>query len=515
MPTRSGFSVLVVLAVLVVLVLAPLASPSRAQAKEEAAKPAEPKKPVEEKISRTQHAITVDGQRIAYTATAGTLILRTEEGTPRASVFHVAYMRDGVKDPAERPVTFAFNGGPGGASVWVHFGAFGPKRVDLDAQGFPLPPPGRLVDNENSILDVTDLVFVDPVSTGYSRPAPGVEAKEFHGLENDVESMAEFIRLWLTRNGRMASPKFIAGESYATIRAAGLAARLIDRYGLRLNGIVFISTALNSLTRSFDSGNDMPFVTFLPTYTAAAWYHKKLPPELSGDLRRTLEEVKKFALDEYAPALLQGDWLPAGRRRVIAEKLARYTGLSVDYVERSNLRIEHARFCKELLRDQGKTIGRIDSRFTTRDLDAVGEYGEFDPSLTGFDAPFTETTVDYLRRDLGYKEDELVYERLTDKVFPWHFPNHENRYANLAEILRQTMMKNPDMKVFIASGYYDLASPFFDGDYAVAHMGLPEKERPRVRFGYYESGHMVYVRPEDHRKLRQDVTGFIREATER
>jgi carboxypeptidase C (cathepsin A) len=510
MRRRSVFYVPAVLAVLFVLVPAP-----RAQAKEEAPKPAEPKPALEEKISRTQHAITVDGQHIAYTATAGTLVLRTEEGTPRASVFHVAYTRDGVKDPAERPVTFAFNGGPGGASVWVHFGAFGPKRVDLDAQGFPLPPPGRLVDNENSILDVTDLVFVDPVSTGYSRPAPGVEAKEFHGLENDVESMAEFIRLWLTRNGRMASPKFIAGESYATIRAAGLSARLIDRYGIRLNGIVLISTALNSLTRSFDSGNDMPFVTFLPTYTAAAWYHKRLSPELSGDLRRTLEEVKKFALDEYAPALLQGDWLPAERRRAIAEKLARYTGLSVGYVERSNLRIEHARFCKELLRDQGKTIGRIDARFTTKDLDAVGEIGEFDPSLTGLDAPFTETTVDYLRRDLGYKEDELIYERITDKVFPWHFPNHENRYANLAETLRQTMMKNPGMKVFIASGYYDLATPFFDGDYAVAHMALPEKERPRVRFGYYESGHMVYVRPEDHRKLRQDVTGFIREATGR
>jgi carboxypeptidase C (cathepsin A) len=469
-----------------------------------------PAKPLEEKVARTQHALTVGGQRIAYTATAGTLLLRKEDGTPRASVFHVAYTRDGVKDPAERPVTFAFNGGPGGAAIWVHFGAFGPKRVELDPKGFPLPGPGRLVDNENSILDVTDLVFVDPVSTGYSRPAPGVDAKDFHGLENDIESMAEFIRLWLTRNARMASPKFLAGESYATIRVTGLSARLIDRYGIRVNGVLLISTALNSLTRSFDPGNDMPYLTFLPTYTAAAWYHRKLPSDLAGDLQKALEESKRFAIEEYGPALLQGDWLPAERRRAVAEKLARLTGLSLDYVQRSNLRVEHARFCKELLRDQGKTIGRIDARFTTTDRDSVGEIGEFDPSLNGYDAPFVETTVDYLRRDLQYTEDTLVYERLYD-VFPWHTPNHENRYVDMSEVLRQTMMKNPAMKVFIASGYYDLATPFFDGDYAVAHMGLPEKDRSRVRFGYYECGHMLYTRPEDHRKLKADVAAFLRE----
>jgi carboxypeptidase C (cathepsin A) len=502
MPKKSDLARALALAWLVLL-------PCRTMAEEKGTKP------LEEKISRTQHVLDLGGQKIAYTAAAGTLILRGEDGAPRASVFSVAYTRDGVKDPAGRPVTFAFNGGPGGAAVWVHFGAFGPKRVSLDAKGFPLPPPVRLVDNEDSILDVTDLVFVDPVSTGYSRPAPGVDAKEFHGLESDIDSMADFIRLWLTRNGRMASPKLIAGESYATIRAAGLSARLLDRYGIRLNGVVLISSALNSLTRQFDPGNDMAYVTFLPTYTAAAWYHKKLAPELAGDLRKTLEEVKRFALDEYGPALLQGDWLPAERRRAVAEKLARYTGLAVDYVERSNLRVEHARFCKELLRDRRQTIGRIDARFTTTDLDAVGEVGEFDPSLTRYDAPFAEATVDYLRRDLGYREDELVYERLNDKVFPWHFPNHENRYADLAEVLRQTMMKNPDMKVFIASGYYDLATPFFDADLAVAHMGLPAADRPRVRFSYYECGHMVYTRPEDHRKLKSDVAGFILEVAGR
>jgi carboxypeptidase C (cathepsin A) len=505
------------LAVAVVLAVSPhLAFPAAAQAPEgKAAAPEAGKKevkPLEDKVSRTRHEITLDGKRIPYTATAGTLVMRAEDGTPRASVFHIAYAMEGVKDPATRPVTFAFNGGPGGAAIWVHLGAFGPKRVDLDPEGFPLPPPARLVENDLSLLDVSDFVFVDPVSTGYSRAAPGVDEKEFHGLENDIRSMAEFIRLWLTRNGRWASPRFLAGESYATTRVAGLAEHLLVRHGLRMNGVILISTTLNHLYSNFDSGNDLPYVIFLPTYTAAAWYHKKLPPELSGDLRKTLQEVERFAVEEYGPALLKGDWLPADGRRRIAEKLARYTGLSVEYVERSNLRVEHSRFCKELLRDRGQTIGRLDVRFTARDLDAVGEYHEFDPSLTGVDAPFQEATLDYVRRELGYQEDDLVYERLSQRVWPWSFPDHQGRYAALAERLRQAMMKNPGMQVFVASGFYDLATPYFDADYTVAHMGLPEAEKKRVRTEYYESGHMMYIRREDHRKFRSDVADFLRAA---
>ena len=464
----------------------------------------------EEKISRTRHVITLDGQQIPYTATAGTLVLRGEDGKPRASVFHIAYTRDGVKDPAGRPVTFAFNGGPGAATVKLHLAAFGPRRVELDPEGFPLPPPSRLVENQESILDVTDLVFVDPVSTGFSRPAPGVDAKEFHGLENDIESMAEFIRLWITRNGRWASPRFLAGESYATTRVAGLSEHLVTRHGMRLNGVILISVLLNHQDHRFHIGNDMPFLTFLPTYTAAAWYHKKLAPELSGGLHRTLEEVERFAVEEYGPALLEGDRLPADRQRQIAGKLARYTGLSVDYVLRSNLRIEHFRFCKELLRDRRLTIGRIDARFTVTDLDAVGEYGEFDPSLTYLSAPFLEGTLDYLHGELGYREDHLVYERLSSKVFPWQYP--EGRYANLAERLRLAMMKNPSMKVLVASGYYDLATPYFAARYTVAHMGLSEADRKRVRFVDYDSGHMPYIRREGHRKFKKDVAEFIRDA---
>ncbi len=353
---------------------APAQSPDAAGAKPgEKKQEKEDAKPPAEKSSVTHHILTLDGRKFPYTATAGNLLLKDDAGTVKASVFYISYALDGVKDPAGRPVTFTFNGGPGSASLWLHMGAFGPKKVERTDDGMALPPPGRLIDNEYSILDLTDLVFIDPVSTGYSRPAPGQDPKQFHGVRKDVESVADFIRLWTTRNQRWASPKFVAGESYGTTRAAGLAYHLADRYGMNLNGVMLISTILNWQDQDFHVGNDHPCFIHLPTYTATAWYHKKLPPELSGDLFKALAEAESFALDEYAPALLQGDRLPEARRKEIAAKLARYTGLSQTFVERSNLCIELHRFCKELLRDQGKTVGRLDTRFTGTDLDAAGE----------------------------------------------------------------------------------------------------------------------------------------------
>jgi carboxypeptidase C (cathepsin A) len=469
------------------------------------------KKPPEEKISTTRHTITLDGQKIPYTATAGNLVLKDDEGKPKASVFFVAYTRDGVKEPGERPVTFSFNGGPGAASLWVHLGAFGPKRVERTEEGMGLPPPGRLIDNEYSILDLTDLVFIDPVSTGFSRPAPGEDPKQFHGVRQDIEWVAEFIRLWVTRNERWASPKLVAGESYGTTRAAGLAQHLNDRYGMMLNGVVLISSVLNWQNQEFNVGNDMAYILILPTYAATAWYHKKLPPELSGDLRKTLDEVESFALGDYASALMQGDRLPAERRREIAARLARYTGLSQDYVERTNLRVEIFRFTKELLRDQGKTVGRLDSRFTGSDLDTAGEFPEFDPSSASLDGPYAAAINDYLRRELGVKED-LIYERLSRKVWPWSWEGFENRYVNVAEPLRQAMNKNPDLKVLFTCGYYDLATPYFDSVYTADHLGLPESLRGNVRITYYESGHMMYIREADHARLKKDIAAFLKEA---
>ncbi|HEX3531279.1 MAG TPA: peptidase S10 [Thermoanaerobaculia bacterium] len=506
---------------LTVLLAAPLAAqppghpqgpPPTAPGAVPAVKPPEEKKPpLEEKVSKTQHTLTLDGQTIAYTANAGTLILKDEDGTQKASVFYVAYTKDGIKDPATRPVTFCFNGGPGSASLWVHLGAFGPKRVERDADGMGLKPPGRLIDNDQSILDLTDLVFIDPVSTGYSRPAPGQDAKQFHGVRQDIESVAQFIRLWVTRNERWASPKLVAGESYGTTRAAGLAAYLSQRYGMELNGVILISSVLNWQNQEFHVGNDMPFIIHVPTYTAAAWYHKKLPPELMKDLRATLKEAEDFARNDYAQALMQGDRLAPEKRHDIAARLARYTGLSQQYVERSNLRIEIDRFTKELLRDQGKTIGRLDTRFTGVDLDSVGEDTEYDPASVSLDGPYAAMVNDYIRRDLGFKDD-LPYER-SARVYPWSFEGFENQYVNMAENLRRAITHNPHLQVLVTASFYDLATPYFDAVYTIDHLGLPESLRGNVRIATYEAGHMMYIRRSEHEKLKKDIAGLLRSAT--
>src|SRR5882724_4968427 len=307
-----------------------------------AEKPKEEKKPPvpEEKVVQTKHSLKISGQEIKYTATAGTILLKLEDGTPKASIFYVAYTKDDVSDASQRPLTFSFNGGPGSASVWLHLGLLGPRRVQMGDAGALLPPPYKLVDNDVSLLDISDLVFIDPVSTGYSRAVPGEAPKQFHGVEEDVQSVADFIRLYATRNKRWSSPKFLAGESYGTTRAAGLSGYLQQRYGMYLNGIVLISAILNFETAEFDAGNDLPYILYLPTYTAIAWYHKKLPADLLGDLRKAVEESRKFAVGEYADALMAGDAFPASRRGEIMQKLARLTGLSPDYIDRTNLRIE-------------------------------------------------------------------------------------------------------------------------------------------------------------------------------
>lgn len=477
-------------------------------------KPAEPPAEVKETQSITKHVLGIDGARVAYTATAGTMILRDADGKPRASVFSVSYVKDGVDDPAARPVTYAFNGGPGSAAVWVQYGAFGPKRVQMDDEGRPLPPPGTLTDNPYSILDVTDLVFIDPVGTGFSRPAPGADTKQFYSLRGDIESVGEFIRLWTVRNMRWASPKFIAGESYGTTRAAGLALFLQQRYGLYLNGIVMVSTILNWQDQDFYPGNDMPFIIHLPTYAASAWYHKKVAPEWQKDLPAFLKEVEAFAIGEYASALLQGDWLPDGRRTEVAEKMSRYTGLSADFILRANLRIELPRFTKELLRDRGLTIGRIDTRFTGYDRDSAGERPEYDPSGEAFNVGYVSMLNDYLRRQLNYETDQ-VYEFSARVGRNWTWDEASNRFANVAEDLRSAMNRNPSLRILFTSGYFDLATPYFDTPFSVAQMALPKPRRANISIEYYQAGHMMYVRKEDHAKLKHDVAAFIKAPTAR
>lgn len=482
----------------------PAAPPEGEKPKEEKKAPTKP----EEKISQTKHTFKIDGKEFRYTATAGTILLKQEDDSPKASVFYVAYTKDDVSDASQRPITFTFNGGPGSASVWLHLGAFGPRRVQMGDAGTLLPPPYKLVDNESSLLDVTDLVFIDPVSTGYSRPVPGETPNQFHGVQEDVQSVADFIRLYATRNKRWSSPKFLAGESYGTTRAAGLSGYLQQRYGMYLNGIVLISSILNFETAEFDAGNDLPYILYLPTYTAIAWYHKKLPADLQGDLQTSLEESKKFAVGEYADALMTGDALSAARRGELAQKLARLTGLSAEYIERTNLRIEIQRFTKELLRAERRTIGRIDARFTGIDADAAGERPEFDPSIAAIIGPYAGMLNDYVRNDLKFDSD-LPYEVLTGRVRPWNYAPYENKYVNVAETLRSAMTQNPFLHVFVAKGYYDLATPFFAADYTFDHLGLDPTLRGHLSGDYFEAGHMMYVQPASLARLKQDIAKFI------
>ncbi len=476
-------------------------------AEEKAAAKAEPAAP-QEVQKTTSHEVSIGGKRLRYTATAGTYLLKEEDGSPKASVFFVAYTKEGESNPGQRPVLFSFNGGPGSSSIWLHLGLFGPRRVVMSNEGFALPPPSMLVDNSYSLLDRADLVFIDPVTTGFSRAVPGESDKQFHGVTADVESVGSFIRLWTTRNGRWASPKFLAGESYGTTRAAGLASHLQERHGMYLSGVILVSSILNFQTARFDIGNDLPYPLFLPTYTATAWYHKKLPPELSGDLEATLTEVRRFAETDYTLALMKGNALTPKDRGAIAASLARYTGLSAEYIERTNLRIDIHRFTKELLRGERTTVGRLDSRFKGTDLDAAGEEPEFDPSMAAIRGPYGGALNDYVRRELGYDSD-LPYEILTGRVRPWSYDDFENRYLNTAESLRQAMTRNPALKVFVANGYYDLATPFFATEYTFAHLGLPPSLEGNITMTYYPAGHMMYIHLPSLVALRRDLDRFF------
>lgn len=474
----------------------------------ENAGPATPAK-IEDKTSKTEHTITINGQTLQYTAVAGTLVLRKEDGTATASIFYTAYTKDDVADFSKRPLTFAFNGGPGSSSVWLHLGSLGPKRVVLDAEGQPLPPPYRFADNPNTLLDQTDLVFIDPVSTGYSRAAVEADAKNFHGMTGDVNSVGDFIRLYTSRNGRWNSPKFLAGESYGTTRAAALSGHLQDALGINLNGIVLMSSVLNFGTIRADPGNDLPYLLYLPTFTAAAWYHKKLPKDLeAGGLTKAIEESRRFASGPYTLALFKGDSITAEEKATTVKNLARLTGLSSQFIEECNLRVSPSRFEKELLRDQRRTLGRYDSRLEGIDQDAAGGRPDYDASYASVQGAFTAAWNQYVHTELKYESD-LPYEILTDRVQPWSFREYENRYVNVAETLRDAMTQNASLRVFVANGYYDLATPFLATEYTVNHMLLDPKLRDHVTLGYYEAGHMMYTQLKSLEKLKQDISRFM------
>lgn len=453
--------------------------------------------------SVTKHSVSIGGAVVNYTVTAGTMPLRDSSGEKDAYIFYIAYTKDGVKDKATRPLMFSFNGGPGSSSVWMHMGFLGPRKVLYNTDGFMLQPPYEAVDNEHSILDVTDLVFIDPVATGYSRMLPKKSLHKYHGVMEDIQSVAEFIRLYVTRNERWGSPKFIIGESYGTTRAAGLTGYLLSAHRMYTNGTILVSMTELGPEPDFD----LSCMLILPNFTATAWYHKALAPDLQAKpLREVLDEAETFALGEYALALNKGGWLSDSEKDDIAKKIARYTGISAEFVKNCNLRVERQRFWKELLRSRGLTVGRLDSRYTGMDRDSGGEVYEFDPAMAHWNGPFTAAVNRYFKEELKINTD-LTY-NIFGNVRPWQGRDE----VNTGEMLRQAMTANPFLKVFILEGYYDAACDYFTAQYTMSHLDLAGKLKDRISFGFYESGHMMYIHLPSLIKAKQDLANFIRSA---
>jgi carboxypeptidase C (cathepsin A) len=486
-----------------------------ASAKSTEEKPAEP---VDDLVS-TEHSVKIGRRTLNYTATAGRVVLRKEIVTdgkfdgyvPKAEVFITAYTLDGA-DPAKRPVTFAFNGGPGSSSVWLHLGLLGPRRVVSGDAGDLAPPPYGMVDNPETLLAQSDLVFIDPVSTGFSRAVKGEKPGDYHGFRGDIESVGEVIRLWTSRNGRWLSPKFVAGESYGTTRAGGLAAHLQQRYGMYLNGLMLISAVLDFASLDFNAGNDLPYSLYLPTYAAIAHYHGVL-----GDrpLEEVLSDAEDFAARDYPWALARGSRLSTEERAATVSRLAALTGLSEDYVDRVNLRVEHVRYFTELLRHKRLVTGRLDARFTGWTPDYAREHFDEDPSFTAMMGSYTAALNHYLRAELNYPND-LPYEVLSASVHEaWSYREFENAHVTVADKLAASMRANPHMKVHVAFGYLDGATPYYASEHVLAHLDIPEELHGNISSAYYEAGHMMYVHEPSRLQQSKDLADFVTGASNR
>ena len=453
--------------------------------------------PPEEKSSVTHHVWHVGGQSINYTATAATYVIKADDGTPKATMFYVAYTKDGV-DTTRRPVSFVYNGGPGSASLFTHMG-LGPRRVVLTADGQGMPAPYTVVDNADSVFDTTDLVFIDAISTGYSRPAPGEPNTQFHGIIEDANWFADFIYQYITRNERWSSPKFLIGESYGTTRSAELSGVLQERHQMYLNGIVLLSTVAFS-----NWGGDDRFIFFLPTYTTTAWYHHLLPADLQAlTIEQVAEKAREFAHGEYAQALEKGDQLSKDEYEKVVADTARFTGLKPKFIEECNLRVSSFRWFKELERDKRRTVGRLDSRFEGIDADAAGERPEYDPSEASYEGAFVATFQDHVRRELKWESD--MYYRVSANVRPWD----QTGNTQVAEVLRAAMTQQTHLKVLVLCGYYDVATPFNGIEETVSHMNLEPPVRKNISFAYYQAGHMMYIDTAEREKLHKDVDRFI------
>ncbi len=480
---------------------------------------AKPEKIASLQTVKTSHTIRIDGKVLQYQAIAGDIQITNKKAKPVASIFYCAYLKDQAQNTASRPLTFIFNGGPGASAIWLHLGALGPKRIRVDDDGYPDGPPFGVTDNTNSLLDVSDLVFIDPVSTGFSRALEGEDPGQFHKVESDIESIAQFVQHFLNQYMRWDSPIFIIGESYGAARAAGLVDFLQRRHRLYASGVALLAPAINYRTFFYNRGNDLPYVLALPTFTATAWYHGKLAPDLQTDFQKTLNEVQSFALKEYAWALIMGSSLPVNKRKEIVRQLARFTGLQEKEFDEADLRINSFTFASKLLGEKHLQVGVLDSRFVgySNSMPAVPmapnySYVTRDPFLPRVDGAFTSAFNHYVRNELQYKT-ALTYEPLLSAVArSWKYDVATNNYLYMADNLRTAMTQNPRMKVFVAAGYYDLVTTHFATEYIVNHIGISPTLRSNIALEFYEAGHMMYLHPASLLKMKNHLTDFYKSA---
>ncbi len=471
--------------------------------------PTEPKSPDKKfKPLELEGKITIEGKEIPYKAIADRITLKNDEGKERASIFHVTYLRTGTTDPSTRPVMFCFNGGPGSSAVWLHLGVLGPKRVELPGDGTTAPaPPAKLIDNPYSILDVCDLVFVDPVSTGFSRAEKDAKPGDFHGVDEDIESVGDFVRRWVTENKRWSSPKYLLGESYGGIRVAGLSQHLQSRFGMSLNGVVMLSSLLDFRTLQGSQGSDLSYQVFLSAFTGTAHHHGKI----KGDRDKLVAEARDFAFGEYGSALIKGNDIAEADLKRLSAKLAQLTGISADLWEKNQLRIDPTQFRAELLREEGKVLGRFDARVAWDATSKTALQPDYDPSYALAYGVFATAMLDFLGRGLKSNEEQ-PYEILTGKVQPWRW-NANNQIVNLSGRLSSAMRDNPHLRVLVMGGYTDLATPPDGIAYSMRHLlNLPAGARDNIQYTFYDGGHMFYLNPPDLVKTRTDLVKFLQPA---